>query len=109
MTLVDTAGLRETDNEVEAEGVRRAERAAEGAAVSLLVLDGSEPLLPEHRRSAGANERRPRLVVANKADLHAAWAVSDAGVDDSVETSARTGEGLDRFAERLAPPWAGGC
>ena len=69
VTLVDTAGLRETDNEVEAEGVRRAERAAEGAAVTLLVLDGSQTLCPEHRDLVRRTERTLRLVVANKADL----------------------------------------
>ena len=101
VTLVDTAGLRETDNEVEAEGVRRAERATEGAAVSLLVLDGSEPLLPEHRDLLGRTAHRPRLVVANKADLPRAWTASNAGVEDVCRTSARTGEGLDRLRRAI--------
>jgi tRNA modification GTPase len=101
VTLVDTAGLRETDNEVEAEGVRRAERATEGAAVSLLVLDGSEPLLPEHRDLLGRTEHRPRLVVANKADLSQAWTVSNAGVEDVCRISARTGEGLDELRRAI--------
>ena len=101
VTLVDTAGLRETDNEVEAEGVRRAERATEGAAVSLLVLDGSEPLLPEHRDLLGRTEHRPRLVVANKADLSQAWTVSNAGVEDVCRISARTGEGLDQLRRAI--------
>ncbi len=101
VTLVDTAGLRETDNGVEAEGVRRAERATEGAAVSLLVLDGSEPLLPEHRDLLGRTAHRPRLVVANKADLPRAWTASNAGVEDLCRTSARTGEGLDRLRRAI--------
>jgi len=101
VTLVDTAGLRETDNEVEAEGVRRAERATEGAAVSLLVLDGSEPLLPEHRELLGRRDHGPRLVVANKADLSQAWTVSNAGVEDVCRISARTGEGLDQLRRAI--------
>ena len=101
VTLVDTAGLRATDNEVEAEGVRRAERATEGAAVSLLVLDGSEPLLPEHRDLLGRTAHRPRLVVANKADLPRAWTASNAGVEDLCRTSARTGEGLDQLRQAI--------
>jgi tRNA modification GTPase len=101
VTLVDTAGLRETDNEVEAEGVRRAERATEGAAVSLLVLDGSEPLLAEHRDLLGRTDHRPRLVVANKADLSQAWTVSNAGVEDVCRISARTGEGLDQLRRAI--------
>jgi tRNA modification GTPase len=101
VTLVDTAGLRETDSEVEAEGVRRAERAAEGAAVTLLVLDGSRPLLAEHRDLLRRTARTSRVVVANKADLPAAWTASSAGVEDICLTSARTGEGLDQLRAAL--------
>jgi tRNA modification GTPase len=97
VTLVDTAGLRETESEVEAEGVRRAERAAEGAAVTLLVLDGSQPLLPEHRELLRRTERGFRVVVANKADLPHAWTAAAAGVEEVCRTSAHTGEGLDRL------------
>jgi tRNA modification GTPase len=102
VTLVDTAGLRETDSDVEAEGVRRAERAAEGAAVTLLVLDGSQPLSPEHRDLLQRTERQSRLVVANKADLPEAWTPSDAGEVHICRTSARTGEGLDRLRAAIS-------
>ncbi len=94
VTLVDTAGLREPGSEVEAEGVRRAERAEQGAAVTLLVLDGSQPLLPEHRDLLRRTERQTRLLVSNKADLPGAWTGRDAGVEDVWRTSARTGAGL---------------
>jgi tRNA modification GTPase len=97
VTLVDTAGLRDTDVEVEAEGVRRAERAEQGAAVTLLVLDGSQPLLPEHHDLLRRTVRESRLLVANKADLPEAWTAGDAGVDDVCRTSARTGIGLERL------------
>src|SRR5829696_5935589 len=87
VTLVDTAGLRQPDGEVEAEGVRRAERAVEGAAVTLLVLDGSQPLLPEHRELLRQTERGSRVVVANKADLPDAWTAAAAGVVEVCRTS----------------------
>jgi tRNA modification GTPase len=102
VTLVDTAGLRETDSDVEAEGVRRAERAAEGAAVTLLVLDGSQPLFPEHRDLLRRTERQTTLVVANKADLPEAWRASDAGVDHVCRTSARTGDGLEQLRAAIS-------
>src|SRR5829696_145756 len=49
VTLVDTAGLRETGNDVEAEGVRRAELAAGTADLTIFVLDRSKPLGMEQR------------------------------------------------------------
>ncbi|MGE5509420.1 MAG: tRNA uridine-5-carboxymethylaminomethyl(34) synthesis GTPase MnmE [Chitinophagales bacterium] len=67
--LVDTAGLRETADRIEAEGVRRAEAAVEAASVAVLVVDGSAPLTSE---DFGAARRMPvpaGVVAVNKADL----------------------------------------
>jgi tRNA modification GTPase len=108
VTLVDTAGLRQPDGEVEAEGVRRAERAVEGAAVTLLVLDGSQPLLAEHHDLLRRTAHASRVLVANKADLPAAWTAASAGVADVCLTSARTGEGLDQLRAALHAALGGG-
>jgi len=72
ITLVDTAGLRESVDVIEVEGVRRAEQARQVAALTLLVLDASQPPGDDDRRLLEA-VGEPRLVVANKADLPAAW------------------------------------
>jgi tRNA modification GTPase len=109
VTLVDTAGLRQTESEVEAEGVRRAERAMDGAAVTLLVLDGSQPLLTEHRDLLRRTERYSRLLVANKADLPVAWTASDSGVDHVCRTSARTGEGVEALRVAIGTALGRGC
>ena len=50
MTLIDTAGLRATDDIVEAEGVRRSIQRIEDAGIVVLVLDGSEPNHPDDDR-----------------------------------------------------------
>ena len=68
--LVDTAGLRDTDDTVESEGVRRARRALEGADVVVYVFDGTTKLLPEESSLLKELEAGiPRIVVANKSDL----------------------------------------
>lgn len=90
VTLLDTAGLRESDDPVEAEGVRRARLRA--AAADLMVVaeaPGEMPLagLPAHGRV---------LLVGTKADLGQAAA----GVD--VAVSARTGAGMAALREALA-------
>jgi tRNA modification GTPase len=101
VTLVDTAGLRASADEVEAEGVRRAERAAEAAAVTVLVLDRSIPLRPHHRELLARGCRGSCVVAANKADLPAAWTAADAGVPAVVETSARTGHGMSALRDAV--------
>jgi tRNA modification GTPase len=101
VTLVDTAGLRASSDEVEAEGVRRAERAAEGAAVTVLVLDRSVPLAGADRQLLGRAAQGCSVIVANKADLPAAWTARDAGVADIVYTSAYTGDGLNALRDAV--------
>ncbi|MBV9782746.1 MAG: tRNA uridine-5-carboxymethylaminomethyl(34) synthesis GTPase MnmE [Acidisphaera sp.] len=91
VTLVDTAGLRETGDAIEAEGVRRARARAREADLVLAVHDAAEPC--QDREEAGGAV----ISVANKVDL-----VGDAAAfGDSVAVSARTGFGLDRLRSRL--------
>jgi tRNA modification GTPase len=71
VTLVDTAGLRETGDAVEALGVGRARAEAERADAIVYVFDAAEGLgADDARELAGAGEA-PRILVANKSDLRA--------------------------------------
>ena len=67
MTLIDTAGLRTTDDPVEAEGVGRSIQRIEDAGIVILVLDGSEPSHPDdgmsvrscvQRHAAGRHQQK---------------------------------------------------
>jgi tRNA modification GTPase len=69
VTLVDTAGWRETADIVEREGVVRAERARSVAALTLVVIDESEPPTANDEQVLEATASKRRLVVANKSDL----------------------------------------
>jgi len=69
ITLVDTAGIRETLDVVEREGVARGDRARDVADLVLVVLDASEPLRAEDERLIERTTERLRLVVLNKIDL----------------------------------------
>jgi tRNA modification GTPase len=116
VTLVDTAGVRDTVDPIEAEGVRRAEQTSAVAALTLLVLDGSQEWtaaalsrsrLPRSPDPVDGGPARRRLVVANKCDLPRAWdaaALAAFGVQPAevVEVSATRGDGLAVLRQRIA-------
>jgi tRNA modification GTPase len=82
--LVDTAGIRVSDDEAEQEGVVRARRAASVADLVILVLDRSRPLEDVDRALLRETAASPRIVVINKIDLPAAWStVSASGVGET--------------------------
>jgi len=91
ITLVDTAGWRDAVDLVEREGVARATRAREVADLLLMIVDGSQPAAAEDDELLAQTAARPRLVVANKADLGAAREPGGCCV------SARTGAGIDEL------------
>ncbi len=75
VTIVDTAGTRETTDPVEREGVRRAERARQAADLLIVVLDRAAALTEEDRVLLAETASRPRIVLANKCDVPAAWEI----------------------------------
>jgi tRNA modification GTPase len=77
--LVDTAGIRSSDDDVEQEGVARARKAAGVADLVVLVLDRSRPLEDVDRALLEETASAPRVVVINKTDLIAAWAPDELG------------------------------
>ncbi len=98
VTLLDTAGLREAVDPVEAIGIERARERAERADLVLLVLDATAvPEPPERFPGRPAD----RLVLVNKRDVAPppAWSLDR---PDVVAISCRTGEGLDALLARLA-------
>jgi tRNA modification GTPase len=99
-TLVDTAGLRPTTDIVEAHGVARSKQAHAVADLTLLVLDRSQPLDVHDRDVISQTVDGNRLMVANKADLAAAWRESE--VPGAIAVSATTGAGLDELRGRIA-------
>jgi len=95
VTLVDTAGLRETDDPVESLGVERTKKALELADLVLLVLEAGEELTEEDRALLEKMQNVPHLLVVNKIDLSKDMPVESCG--HVVTISAQTGEGMDRL------------
>lgn len=95
LRLTDTAGIRETGDEIEAMGVEIAESAAARASLALCVFDGSQPLFPEDQRVMEAASQAGHVIaVLNKTDLPAVLTPSDLPFDLVVPLCAKTGEGI---------------
>ncbi len=69
LKLVDTAGIRETDDVVEKIGVERSKKALEEADLVLLVLNASEKLTKQDRSLLEISQNSNRIVLLNKTDL----------------------------------------
>ncbi|NWF74709.1 MAG: tRNA uridine-5-carboxymethylaminomethyl(34) synthesis GTPase MnmE [Nitrospirae bacterium] len=108
--LVDTAGMRDTDDVVEQEGIKRA-RAAQGEAdLLLVVVDGTVPLTSDDRELLIAVKDRKHIVLLNKADL-AETVERDAALTDRLVyvISAKTGMGIEVVKSALRAQLVSGC
>jgi tRNA modification GTPase len=100
VTLVDTAGLRDTTDAIEVEGVERAYQARRVAALTIVVVDGNQPIAEADRRIV-AESPAPRIVVSSKTDLPHAWTAAELKGEDVIELSVKTGAGLNVLRERM--------
>ncbi|WP_417471862.1 tRNA uridine-5-carboxymethylaminomethyl(34) synthesis GTPase MnmE [Luteimonas mephitis] len=107
LTLVDTAGLRESGDVIEREGMRRARDELGRADIALVVLDARAPEAGRAELAEAVAGVPTRLWLLNKSDLLPDTGVPPAGLDDALSVSARTGAGLDRLHERLRTLWQG--
>ena len=69
LNIVDTAGIRSTNDEVERIGVERAMQAAKDADLIIFVADGSRPLDESDREILGFIRDKKSIVLMNKTDL----------------------------------------
>lgn len=99
LRLTDTAGLRETDDEIERLGVMRSHEAMENAELVIAVIDGSGEVTAEDEEIIRCAEKAPHAVVAvSKSDLGKIAVLPETTLP-VVELSSKTGEGLEKLAE----------
>ena len=103
--LLDTAGIRESGDIVEQEGVRRTYRALEDAECILVVLDGSRVIEEQDREILHRVRDKQHLVILNKADLGLRVSADTLKPQHThapiVAISATTGLGLDALKDSL--------
>ena len=119
LELVDTAGIRETFEEVEQLGIARSREALADAAIVLVVLDATQPLNEEERGLLAAVHGRAALVAINKCDLaqsgsgeaslHTDQSVAEQLGVLAIPTSALTGDGINLLREGIVRLATGGA
>lgn len=102
LRLMDTAGIRETEDRIEAMGVTRSVEAAEGADLAIFVCDGSRPLDEEDKAAMeAAKKAKFALCLLNKEDLPPMVDAKQLPFDIVLPISAKNGTGLEALTPIL--------
>ena len=108
LRLIDTAGIHQTDDEIEAMGVQRSRIAAENADLVIFVCDGSQPLSEEDQHIIDiCMDANHAIALINKSDLAQAVAPSDLPFMTVIPVCAKSGEGLEHLADVVDDMFAG--
>ncbi len=95
LRLMDTAGIRQTDDKVEKIGVERSYESIEKADLVLAVFDATATLDDQDREILEKTKNSKRIIIINKNDI------SDNTPLDGIYISAKTGEGIDRLSSEI--------
>ncbi|MGO3628006.1 MAG: tRNA uridine-5-carboxymethylaminomethyl(34) synthesis GTPase MnmE [Lactiplantibacillus plantarum] len=106
LKLVDTAGIRDTEDKVEKIGVERSRKAIGAADLVLLVLDNSQPLTAEDRELLQETDQSKRIVILNKTDLPARLDQAELAqlvdLSDVLSMSVLEQSGVTKLEQRIA-------
>jgi tRNA modification GTPase len=106
--FVDTAGLREAGDEIEAEGIRRSRESLARAEFILQVLDGSEPLTAADEKYLAEFAGKKRILVRNKIDLPGRLVLPEKIKAQVVDVCCLTGRGVEPLKDAIREMvWAG--
>ena len=98
--LVDTAGIRETEDIVEQIGVERSKKALKEADLVLLVLNASEPLTDQDRQLLEISQDSNRIILLNKVDLPEKIEI-DQLPEDHIKISVLKNQNIDQIEDRI--------
>ena len=108
LRLIDTAGIRQATDPIEALGVERSRKALEEAELAIFVCDGSRPLDDADREIINACLDAPEAIaLINKSDLGSAVAPGELPFVNVLSVCAKTGAGLEQLAEVVDNLFAG--
>lgn len=106
LKLIDTAGIRHTDDTVEKIGVERSRQAIDTADLILLLIDSSQELTDEDRELIQQTTNKPRIVILNKTDLPTKIDEQEldklVNGDPIIKASMTKHEGIDKLASAIS-------
>jgi tRNA modification GTPase len=106
LNLVDTAGIRETEDTIEKIGVEKSLKLADNADLVLLMLNGSQELNAEDRELIERTKDKNVIVIINKSDLGLKVDASD--FKNSVVMSVKNEDGIDSLYEQISDMFMSG-
>ena len=105
LKLIDTAGIRETEDIIERIGVEKSKELMEKADLILFILDISTPLSKEDKMLIELLKDKKAIVLFNKTDLKAKWSIGELKSyfkgKTIIEISALKGQGLEKLEDEI--------
>ena len=99
LNLIDTAGIRETQDIVEAIGVEKSKKLIDEAELVLLVLNNNEALTPDDRELLNLTANKNRIIILNKTDLETRIEIDE--LPSFVETSMVLERGIEVLEDTI--------
>lgn len=99
LRLIDTAGIRKTEDIVENIGVEKSKKVLENAELVLLIIDGNVGITEEDKKLYEEIKEKPHIILINKIDLNC----KGIQLEDSniIKISTKTGEGLEKLENKI--------
>lgn len=100
LNIIDTAGIRETDNIVEKIGVEKSKNIMESCDLSILILNNNEILTPEDLKLINSIKDKKNIILINKNDLETKIDISQIP-SDYLKISVANNQGIEDLKERI--------
>lgn len=97
LNLIDTAGVRKSDDIVEKIGIEKSLNLIDEAELVLLILDASCPLSEEDKYLLEKTKDKKRIIIMNKIDLN----LNNSFMDDVIKISAKNNEGIEEIKDAI--------
>ena len=101
LNIIDTAGIRSTDDIVEKIGVEKSLSMIDDADLVIVVLNNNEKLTKEDEEILDKTKAKQRIIVINKNDLEKKLDISNKNLKHVVQTNANTIEGIEKLKEKI--------
>lgn len=97
LNLIDTAGVRKSDDIVEKIGIEKSLNLIDGAELVLLILDASCPLSEEDKYLLEKTKDKKRIIIMNKIDLN----LNNSYMDDVIKISVKNNDGIENIKDAI--------